>query len=84
MWLNSLKIAIIEKNTDSLQKLLNDIPKYEDKESQEQALYLLREALELLHTLKDQTAADMMKIKKNIAFLNSTERVSSNKFDITS
>ncbi len=84
MWLNSLKIAIIEKNTDSLQKLLNDIPKYEDKESQEQALYLLREALELLHTLKDQTAADMMKIKKNIAFLNSTERVASNKFDITS
>ncbi len=84
MWLNSLKIAIIEKNTDSLQKLLNDIPKYEDKESQEQALYLLREALELLHTLKDQTAADMMKIKKNIAFLNSTESVSSNKFDITS
>ncbi len=84
MWLNSLKIAIIEKNTDSLQKLLDDIPKYEDKESQEQALYLLREALELLHTLKDQTAADMMKIKKNIAFLHSTESASSNKFDITS
>ncbi len=84
MWLNSLKIAIIEKNTDSLQKLLDDIPKYEDKESKEQAIYLLREALELLHTLKDQTAADMMKIKKNIAFLNSTERVSLNKFDITS
>ncbi len=84
MWLNNLKIAIIEKNTDSLQDLLNDIPKYEDKESREQALYLLREALELLHTLKDQTAADMVKIKKNIAFLKSTDTSSSSRLDITS
>ena len=84
MWLNKLKIAIIEKNTDSLNRLLDDIEHYEDEASREEALYLLREALELVHTLQDQTAADMTKIKKNLAFLKSTDTHSANKFDVTS
>ncbi len=69
---------------EALSNLLEDIPRYEDKASQEQALYLLREALELLHTLKDQTATDMIKIKKNLAFLKSTDTHSSNRLDINS
>ncbi|EDZ63046.1 hypothetical protein SMGD1_1034 [Sulfurimonas gotlandica GD1] len=82
MWLTSLKIAIIEKNTDSLDMLMNDIPELSDAKDIEQAIYLLREATEMLHTLQDETKISMGKIKKNIAFLRSTERQKINKLDI--
>ena len=69
MWLTNLKIAILEKNTQQLSELLDDIPKLETKEEMEQAVYLLREASELLHTLKDATGSSMIKIKKKPLFL---------------
>ncbi len=82
MWLTKLKIAIIEKNTDALSELVSDIPKLTDKKDIEEALYLSREALELLYTLKDETALNMSKIKKNLSFLRSTEVQTSTKLDI--
>ncbi len=82
MWLTKLKIAIIEKNTDALSALINDIPKLTNKKDIQEALYLSREALELLYTLKDETALNMSKIKKNLSFLRSTEVPTSTKLDI--
>jgi hypothetical protein len=82
MWLTKLKIAIIEKNTDALDALLDDIPQLSEAEDIEQAIYLLREASELLYTLQNETKISMGKIKKNIAFLRSTERPAVNKLDI--
>lgn len=82
MWLNKLKIAVIEKNTDSLGQLIDDIPKLEDAKSIEEAIYLLREASELLRTLKDETSASMKQIKKNLQFLRSTDIPTSSKLDI--
>ncbi|WP_373002762.1 hypothetical protein [Sulfurimonas sp.] len=82
MWLTKLKIAIIEKNTDALDALLDDIPELSEAEEVEQAIYLLKEATELLYTLQDETKISMNKIKKNIAFLRSTERQKINKLDI--
>ena len=82
MWLTKLKIAIVEKNTDSLESLLDDIPELTEKEEVDQAIYLLREATELLYRLQDETKISMGKIKKNIAFLRSTERRKINKLDI--
>ncbi len=73
MWLTSLKIAIIEKNTNNLDKLMEDIPSLSEQEDIQQAIYLLREASELVHTLKDEAAVSMKKIEKNIKFLRSTE-----------
>ena len=84
MWLNSLKIAIVEKNTDKIDTLLNDIPQLESKEEIEEALYLLREASELIHTLKDETSHSMRQIKKNLQFLRSTDIPTSTKLDIKS
>lgn len=84
MWLNSLKIAIIEKNTDAMDKLLDDIPEFSDKQELQEAIYLSREALELLHTLKDEASLNMSKIQKNISFLKSTEVRSSTRLDIKS
>lgn len=82
MWLNKLKIAIVEKNTDALDALLNDIPQLSKAEDIEQAIYLLKEASKLLYTLQDEAKISMGKIKKNIAFLRSTERPKINKLDI--
>ena len=82
MWLTKLKIAIVEKNIQTLEKLLEDIPTLETKDEAQEALYLLREASELVYSLKDKTALSMRQIKKNIDFLKSTEVKAPNKLDI--
>ena len=84
MWLNKLKIAIIEKNVKSLNKLLDDIPQLENPNEIEEAIYLLREASELLHSLKDDTQGAMIQMKKNIDFMKSTQEQPAAKLDITS
>ena len=84
MWLKELKIAVIEKNPDSLSRLINDIPKLSDSKDIEMAIYLLKEATELMTTLKDETLVSMKKIKKNLDFLNSTHSKVKNKLDIKS
>ncbi len=45
MWLNKLQIAIIEKDTDNLDALLDNMPKFTDKKEMISAQYLLKEAL---------------------------------------
>ena len=84
MWLNHLKIAIVEKNTDRLNELMDEIPQLERKEDINQAIYLLKEATELVLTLQDETSASMKQMKKNIEFLKSTEHRTSNRLDIKS
>ena len=84
MWLTKLKIAIVEKDTDTLLKLMDDIPSLSEPKELEEAVYLLREASELVYTLQDETSVSMAQIKKNIAFLRSTETKTSNKLDIRS
>ncbi len=81
MWVTKLKIAIIEKNIDALDALLDDIPELKE-EDVEQAVYLLREASEVVYTLKDETKISIDKIAKSISFMRSTERPAENKFDI--
>ena len=82
MWLTDLKIAIVEKNTDALQELLDDIPVLEGADDIQSALYLLREASELIHTLKDETSHTMRQVKKNLEFLKSTQEKAKPTLDI--
>jgi len=84
MWLNQLKIAIVQKDMKLLASLLSDIPTLEDKKEIESALYLLKEATFLVESLKNDTATSMRQIKKNIDFLNSAQANKTAKFDITS
>ena len=84
MWLTNLKIAIIEKNTDRLSELMDEIPQLEKEEDIEQAIYLIKEATELIQTLQDATSTSMKQMKKNIDFLKSTEHRVSNRLDIKS
>lgn len=84
MWLTKLKIAIVEKNADALNKLLGDIPQIEDAKELEEAIYLLKEATALINSLKDETEASMKLIKKNLDFLRSSDGVPSSNLDIKS
>jgi hypothetical protein len=84
MWLKELQIAVIEKNIQKIDNLLDTTPNFEKSDEVKQAAYLLREALELLYTLKDETARDMQKLKKHIDFMDSTKSSNSFKLDIKS
>ena len=84
MWIRKLQIAIIEKNADAIDELMKVDPELKDKRDIETAMYLLREAAELIYTLKDETALSMKRLKKHIDFLKSTEPQNTNKLDIRS
>lgn len=82
MWLDKLKIAVIEGDVASLQKLLSDVPELKEKREREEALYLLKEATSQMQKLKDETLVSMQQMKKNIAFLHSTDSRSFKNLDI--
>lgn len=84
MWLTKLEIAIVEKNTEALSKLINNFPEFENVEQMRKAMYLLREASILVHTLKDETSAQMKQIKKNLNFLESTQAPYTSSLDLKS
>lgn len=82
MWLNQLKIAIVEKNIDKLNKLIDDIPELKDKEDLDSAICLLKEATDFLTSLKDKTEFSMTQIQNNTKFLKSTTTQRTSKLDI--
>jgi len=83
-WLNSLKVAIIEKDTQKIGELLDDMPQFDGLDELKQARSLVKEAIYLLHELKDETFVTMQQLKKNIDFLNSTRSSVKNSLDICS
>jgi len=84
MWLTKLKIAIVEQNTDLIDKLLDEVPKFSNVEDAQKAMHLLREASILLHTLKDETSENMKQIKRNTSFIKSTQPQLDSKLNIKS
>jgi len=84
MWLNSLKIAIIEKNPEALEGLLNEMPSFTNLEDMKSAQALLKEANKFMLELKSATSTSMSQMKKNIDFLNATSMPPSNMLDIKS
>jgi len=84
MWLAEFKIALVEKNTDKLSTLMDEIPEFSNIKDIKQVIYLLEEATNLVEILKDKTEKSMKLMKKNIDYLNSTHQVTpANKLDIT-
>jgi len=84
MWLNQLKIAVVQKDMALLNTLLDDIPTFDDSQDIESAQILLQEAFQIFQKLKDDTAISMKQMKKNIDFLKSTQAPRSAKLDIKS
>lgn len=82
MWLNKLKIAVIEKDAVALQKLLSGVPQLKEKKEVEEALYLLKEATLQMQKLRDETLVSMQQMRKNLDFLRATDVRSSKNLDI--
>ncbi|NPA60025.1 MAG: hypothetical protein GXO30_06135 [Epsilonproteobacteria bacterium] len=83
MWLNKLKIAIAQEDTDSLDKLMQNIPQLKDIREMKSAVYLLKEATCIVEKLKKDSANSMKQIKKNLDFLNATKESKVSSFDVT-
>ena len=84
MWLNSLKIAIVEKDITKFNELMDEIPQFETQAEIEEALYLIREASNLVHNLKNETSTSIQQIRNNLKYIKSTQNKSKSKFDIKS
>jgi len=84
MWLNQLKIAIIEKDIERLSELMDTLPKLSKQEDIEIALSLIGEATKLVEGLRDGTNSSMLQIQKNISFLKSTQAPFASTLDINS
>ena len=84
MWLKELKIAIIEKDTDRLNALMDSLPELSDADDINTALFLLKEATAIVTELRDETQSVMIQMKKNIDFLQSTSSPRTSKFDVNS
>ena len=84
MWLSKLKIALVQKDTVALEKLLKDIPTFSDEKDIKEAMYLTKEVVNVFQKLKEDTTISMKLIKKNIDFLKSTQTKTNSSLDITS
>jgi len=83
VWLNQLKIAIIEKNIEQLEVLMQDIPQLSKAEDIDSAICLINEAKNLVVELRDDTQASMIQMKKNIDFLKVTQVNNISSLDVT-
>ncbi len=84
MWLNSLKIAIIEQDTEKMAQLMDALPQFEKQEEIASALVLIAEAKKMIVGLREDTMHSMAQMQKSISFLESTQRPHTAKLDISS
>ena len=68
-WINSLKVAIIEKDIQSISDITSSLPKFYNLREAEEALSLIREAIKIVETQKNETLSIMNKIKQTKFFL---------------
>lgn len=84
MWLHKFKIAVIEKDVDTLIGLMDEVPQLEKKEDLSSAVCLLQEATDLVNSLKNEAQDSMIQIKNNLKFLKATQDTLSSKLDLKS
>jgi hypothetical protein len=77
MWLKELKKAIILKDFDALDILIDQIPQLESLAQMEEVAYLFQNAKILLETEKTVTMHSMQQLKSTIDFLKATENSTS-------
>jgi len=80
-WLSKLKVAIIERDTQLLDNLLDEVPQLNDPREIQTALYLIEEAKKMIIELQNETKISMKKIQQNLKFLNATTLQKEARFD---
>ncbi len=70
-WLDNFKIAIIEKDFESLESLLDSMPEIKKIEELKSTVALINEAKRLIAQEQKSLQSNMTKIKKSRHFLSS-------------
>jgi hypothetical protein len=76
-WTKALKIAIAEEDEKSIEKLIENLPSFENLDQMHEAAYLMKEAHSFLSTQKDIAAINLLKIKKQKEFVLATSKKNS-------
>ena len=84
MWLDKFTVALLQKDADSINALLDEVPNFTNVDDAKKASYLFREALELLYGLKNETVASMRQMKSHIDFLKANTPKPTNGLDVRS
>ncbi|SFV75898.1 hypothetical protein MNB_SM-3-828 [hydrothermal vent metagenome] len=82
MWLDEFKIALVTKDIQKLETLLENIPTLQSQEEIQQALFLLQQATQLIEQLKTKTKKKMDLLQKNRSFF--TTSIPDQKIDLIS
>jgi len=82
MWLDEFKIALVAKDIQKLETLLENIPTLQSQEEIQQALFLLQQATQLIEQLKTKTKKEMDLLQKNRSFF--TTSIPDQKIDLIS
>ncbi|MDX9813755.1 MAG: hypothetical protein WC144_00925 [Sulfurimonas sp.] len=82
IWLNRLKVAIVERDTALLEELLESIPQHTQKSELQSAIALMQEASDVVKELRDETFISMEQLKKNLKFLESDATPMTGRLDI--
>lgn len=76
-WLNDLKIAILEKNYEKIDKLASSLPNFETLSELLCASDLVLEAKELLINEQKELQKAMIDLKKQRSFFEKSEKITS-------
>ncbi len=83
MWLQQFKIALAEQNSDSISKLLDEMPAFEEVSQMREAQFLIAQAFEFIGQLKEETASTISQIKKSRDYLRSTDVSESTQLNVS-
>ncbi|MCF6172717.1 MAG: hypothetical protein L3J44_02890 [Campylobacteraceae bacterium] len=71
LWINDLKVAIIEEDTKSIANLTKNLPDFTILDEAQEALSLVKTAIDLIDKKKQEALETMKKIKQTKNFLSS-------------
>lgn len=73
MWLTNFKKAVILKEFETLNQLIDEMPPMDSLAEMEEAAYLLHHAKTLLEAEQSTTLGSIQQLKNTIDFLKATE-----------
>jgi cephalosporin hydroxylase len=68
-WINDLKVFIIDKDINHIQKHIEDMPQINDIKNAKEAQALITEAIKLIEDEKTKVFSSMQKLKKIKKFI---------------
>jgi hypothetical protein len=82
MWLSNFKKAIILKEFETINQLIDEMPPMASLAEMEEAAYLLHHAKILLETEQSSTLSSLQQLKNTIDFLKATENTPTSSFNL--